>query len=98
MDMGLMQCAIRGRQGKDDSADRAARACAGAGVQVRLLPVPQNAAFGRECAALEQLGIPVERAQTDNTKFVFEMNAAERVRISWRSGAVYPRGARCALR
>ena len=47
-----------------------------------------------ECAALEQLGIPVERAQTDNTKFVFEMNAAEKGAYLMAQRALYTRAVR----
>ena len=94
MDMGLMQCAIGDGKGKTTALIGQLVRAQGQGFKCVCFQFLKTQPSG-ECAALEQLGIPVERAQTDNTKFVFEMNAAERVRISWRSGRYIP--ARCAL-
>lgn len=97
MDMGLMQCAIGDGKGKTTALIGQLVRAQGQGFKCACFQFLKTQPSG-ECAALEQLGIPVERAQTDNTKFVFEMNAAEKGAYLMAQRALYPRGARCALR
>lgn len=93
MDMGLMQCAIGDGKGKTTALIGQLVRAQGQGFKCVCFQFLKTQPSG-ECAALEQLGIPVERAQTDNTKFVFEMNAAEKGAYLMAQRALYTRAVR----
>ena len=93
MDMGLMQCAIGDGKGKTTALIGQLVRAHGQGFKCVCFQFLKTQPSG-ECAVLEQLGIPVERAQTDNTKFVFEMNAAEKGAYLMAQRALYTRAVR----
>ena len=77
METGLLQFYVGDGKGKTTAAVGQLVRAKGAGLRCEMFQFLKNTPSG-ECESLGKLEIPVARAETETTKFVFQMSATEK--------------------